>query len=57
MIVRAVLDALMNLTLSHTTMSALGCISCLLLSGGMLQHCHREFIFYTTYHPSVLAEP
>ena len=46
MIIRAVLDAQMNLILSHTTMSVTGCTTYLLLSGDMLQHCHKETISY-----------
>ena len=48
MIVRAVLDAQMDLTLSHITMSVPGCTTFLLLSGDMLRCCHKEIIFYTT---------
>ena len=50
MIMRAVLVAQMNLTLSlsHTTMSVPGCATYLLLSGDMLQYCHREIISYMT---------
>ena len=48
MIIRAVLDAQVNLTLSHTTMSVPSCTTSLLLSGDMLQYCHREIIFYMT---------
>ena len=51
MIIRAVLDAQMNLTLSHTTMSVPGCTTFLFLSGDMLQYCHREIIYYTTWSP------
>ena len=48
MITHAVLDAQMNLTLSHITMSVPGCSTILCLPGDMLQYCHREVIFYTT---------
>ena len=47
MIIRAVLDAQMNLTLSHTTMNVTSCTTYLFLSGDMLQYCHREVISYT----------
>ena len=40
MIIRVVLDAQTNLTLSHTVMSVPGCTTFLLLSGDMLQYCH-----------------
>ena len=49
MIIRAVLDAQMNLTLSHITMSVPGCTTFFFLSGDMLQSCHREITFYTTW--------
>ena len=42
MIIRAVLVAQMNLTLSHTTMSVSLCTTYLLLSGDMLQHCFEN---------------
>ena len=45
-IIRAVLDAQMSLTLSHTAMSVTGCTTYSLLSGDMLQYCHGEIIFY-----------
>ena len=41
MITHAVLDAQMNLTLSHTTFW--------FLSGDMLRYCHKEIIFFTTW--------
>ena len=47
MIIRAVLDAQMNLTLSHATMNVTGCTTSLLLSGDMLQYYHREKSFLT----------
>ena len=47
MIIRAVLDAQINLALSHITMSVPGCTT-FFLSGDMLQFCHREITFYTT---------
>ena len=42
MIVRAVLDAHMNLALSHITMSVLVCTKILLLFGNMLRRFHGE---------------
>ena len=50
MIIRAVSDAQMNLTLSlsHTTMNVPGCTTFFLLSGEMLLYCHREIISYIT---------
>ena len=57
MIIRAVLDAQMNLTLSHIAMNVPGCTTFLLLSGDMLLYCHRETIFPRLDHPSVLVEP
>ena len=42
MIVRAVLDAHMNLALSHITMSVLVCTNFLLLFGDMLRRFHGE---------------
>ena len=46
MITHVVLDAQMNLTLSHTTTSVPGCTTCLLLSGDVLQYCHRNHFLY-----------
>ena len=48
MITHAVLDAQMNLTLSHITMSVPGCTTFLFLSGDMLRFCHKEIVLYTT---------
>ena len=56
MIIHAVLDAQMNQTLPHITMSVTVCTTYLLLSGDMLQYCHRETIFPRLGHPSVPAE-
>ena len=44
MIIRAVLDAKMNLTLSHITMDVPDCTTYLSLSGDMLLYFHRETI-------------
>ena len=46
MIIRAALDAQMNLTLSHITMSVPGCITFLLLSGNMPHYCHRNHFLH-----------
>ena len=48
MITPAVLDAQMNLTLSHIAMNVPGCTTFLFLSGDMLRSCLIEIIFYTT---------
>ena len=48
MIAPAVLDAQMNLTLSHIAMNVPGCTTLLFLSGDMLRWCLIEIIFYTT---------
>ena len=54
MITLAVFNALMNLSLFHTTMSVPGCTT--FVSGDMLRYCHKE-IFYTRLdHPSVSAK-
>ena len=42
MIKHAVLEAQMNLTLSHIAMSVPCCTTFLFLSGDMLQYCHRD---------------
>ena len=42
MITHAVLDAQMNVTLSHVTMSVPGCPSVLFLPGDMLRYCHEK---------------
>ena len=47
-ITHAVLDSLMNLTLSLITMSVLGFLSYFFLSGDMLRYCHKETICSTT---------
>ena len=57
MIIRAVFDAQMILTLSNITMSVTGCATFFFLSGDMLQYCHGEIIFTRLDHPIVLAEP
>ena len=44
MIIRAVLDAQMNLTLSHITMSVPCCTTYLILSGDMPLYFRRETI-------------
>ena len=49
MITPAVLDAQMNLTLSHITMNVTGCTTFWFLSGDMLRYCQKEIIFYTTW--------
>ena len=49
MITPAVLDAQMNLTLSHIAMNVPGCTTFLFLSGDMLRYCQKEIIFYTTW--------
>ena len=41
----AVLDAQMNLTLSLITQNVPGCTTSLVLSGDMLQYCHKEVLF------------
>ena len=46
-IIRAVFDAQMNLTLCHTTMSVPSCTTSLLLSGDMLQYIATEKSFFT----------
>ena len=48
MITPAVLDAQMNLTLSHIAMNVPGCTTFLFLSGDMRRSCLIEIIFYTT---------
>ena len=48
MIIRAVLDAQMNLTLSLITMCVPGCTTSLILSEDTLRFCLKEIIFYTT---------
>ena len=48
MIIRAELDAPMNLTLSHITTSVPGCTTYLLPSGDRLLYFHGETIFYMT---------
>ena len=53
MIIHAVLDAQMNQTLSHITMSVPGCTTFLLHSGDTLLYCHKETIFPRLDHPSV----
>ena len=49
MITHAVLDAQMNLTLSHITVSVPGCTTFLFLSEDMLHYCQREIIYNTTW--------
>ena len=48
MIIRAVLDAHMNLTLSHITMSVTDCTTYVSLSGDMLLYFRRGTISYMT---------
>ena len=56
MITPAVLDAQLNLILSHITMSVNGCTTYLLLSGDMLLFFHRELISYMTWSPGCSHE-
>ena len=56
MIIRAVLDAQMNLTLFHTTMNVPGCTTFFFF----LETCYNiatEKSFFTRLHPRVPAEP
>ena len=48
MIIRAVLDAQMNLTLSHITMSVPDCTTYSSLSGDMLLYFRTETVSYMT---------
>ena len=48
LITHAVLEAQMNLTRSHITVSVPGCTTNLLLSGDIPQHCHKEIVSYMT---------